>query len=78
MTVGCLTPRKRSAFVGLHMGAQSSPRQRLGHGRQVVLEIGGIDEQGRRREILDPHHEECDTGTSFTYTSMEPALPIPR
>ena len=43
------------ALVGLHVRTQPCARQRVGHGRQVVLERGDVDQQRRGLELGDPH-----------------------
>ena len=57
MADGRLAAGQLGALVRLDVRAQARPRQGRGHGAQVVLEGGGVDQQGRRDEVVDRWHD---------------------
>ena len=50
------------ALVGLDVRTQPGARQRVGHGRQVVLERGDVDQQRRGPQLVDPHAVDPNAG----------------
>ena len=46
---------ERRALVGFHMGPQSGAGVRGRHGRQIVLEGVGFNDESRGRQVVDVH-----------------------
>ena len=57
-----LARRQRRALVRLDVGSQPGAGQRLRHGVEVGLEPGGVDEEGRGRQLRRPHAGRLPTG----------------